>query len=295
MDKPDGSVIYTQMCNERGGIEADLTIIRLAQDHYYIVTGSGFGVHDSDWIERHLPDDVHLIETTSARAVINICGPDARRVLEACCEEDVSNEAFAFATMQKITIGAAPVRAVRIGYVGELGWELHIPTEFALHVYETLWQTGQAYNISNVGYRAIDSLRLEKGYLYWSGDITPDYSPIEAGLGFRVHLKSKQDFIGRTMLESQKLEGTAQVLCTFASADRLPVFGGETILLGGEVISLASSAGYGHTIGKTIMFGYLPIESSNEEDFELEVFAERYPIKRVDGPLYDPRNLKLKS
>nr|WP_258571322.1 FAD-dependent oxidoreductase [Flavimaribacter sediminis] len=297
VDKPVGSVIYTQLCNEAGGIEADLTITRLGQDHYYIVTGSGFGVHDSDWIRRRLPIEggAQLIEVTSARAVINICGPKARDVLEAVCEDDVSNDAFPFATARDITIGAAPVRAIRIGYVGELGWELHVPTEFGLHVYDTLWRAGLAHGVADVGYRAIESLRLEKGYLYWSADITPDYTPIEAGLGFRVHLKSKGDFIGRTALEKQKSEGVERRLNTFVTSEKLPLTGGETLLLDGETVSLACSAGYGFTVEKTILYAYLPVRLEAETGFELEVFGERYPVTRAQGPLYDPENQRLKA
>jgi len=297
MDKPVGSVIYTQLCNEHGGIEADLTITRTGPDRFYIVTGSGFGVHDSDWIRRALPQDgsVYLNDVTSARAVINICGPKAREVLQAVSEHDVSNAAFPFATAQKIIIGAAHVQAVRIGYVGELGWELHIPTEFARHVYDCLWQAGQAHGIRDVGYRAIESLRLEKGYLYWSADITPDYTPIEAGLGFRVHLKSKGDFTGRAVLEKQKSEGTRQRLCTFVCDDKLPITGGETILHGGKTVSVASSAGYGHTVGQTIILGYLPDALAQQGDFELELFGARHAIRRVDGQLYDPANERLKA
>ncbi len=297
VDKPVGSVIYTQLCNEAGGIEADLTITRLGEDHYYIVTGSGFGVHDSDWIRRHLPKGggAQLIEVTSARAVINICGPKARDVLQAVCEEDVSNDAFPFATARDVTIGAAPVRAIRIGYVGELGWELHAPTEFGLHVYDTLWRAGLEYCVADVGYRAIESLRLEKGYLYWSADITPDYTPVEAGLGFRVHLKSKGDFIGRKALEKQKSEGVERRLNTFVTGEKLPLTGGETLLLDGATVSLACSAGYGFTVSKTILYAYLPVGLEAETAFELEVFGERYPVTRVEGPLYDPENLRLKA
>ncbi|SLN49407.1 4-methylaminobutanoate oxidase (formaldehyde-forming) [Roseovarius litorisediminis] len=297
MDKPVGSVIYTQLCNTTGGIEADLTITRLGKDRFYIVTGSGFGVHDSDWIRRALPKDasVHLIDMTSAKAVINICGPKARDVLQAVSEMDLSNEAFPFGTAKDIIVGAAHVQAVRIGYVGELGWELHVATEFARHVYDCLWDAGQANGIRDVGYRAIESLRLEKGYLYWSADITPDYTPIEAGLGFRVHFKSKGDYTGRAVLEQQKTNGPEQRLCTFTCDDKLPVTGGETILSGTEVVSLASSAGYGNTVGKTIVLGYLPTALDGEKDFELEVFGERHPIRRVDGPLYDPANHRLKA
>jgi len=297
MDKPVGSVIYAQLCNETGGIEADLTITRLDADHFYIVTGSGFGVHDADWIRRHMPKDgsCHLIEVTSARAVINICGPKSREVLQSICEEDLSNAAFPFGTAQDITLGAAPVRAVRIGFVGELGWELHVPTEFGAHVYDQLWQAGQGHGICNVGYRAIDSLRLEKGYLYWSGDISPDYTPIEAGLGFRVHLKSGGDFIGREVLAQQKQDGPKRRLCTFVTEAKLPLYGGETIIHNGQTVSLATAAGFGHSVGRTILFGYLDKSLWEEADFEVEVFGKRHPIAKIDGPLYDPENTRLKS
>jgi len=297
MDKPNGTVIYAQLCNETGGIEADLTITRLGRDHFYIVTGSGFGTHDADWIRRHMPKDgsVHLIEVTSARAVINICGPKAREVLETVCENDVSNAAFPFGTAQDVTIGAAFVRAVRIGFVGELGWELHVPTEFAAHVYDALKDAGQATGIRDVGYRAIDSLRMEKGYLYWSGDISPDYTPIEAGLGFRVHLKSGGDFIGRDVLAEQKSAGPDKRLCTFVCNKKLPLYGGETILQKGKTVSLVTSAGFGCTVKQMIMFAYLPKDMCDQTVFEVEVFGERTAIKRVDGPLYDPQNEKLKA
>lgn len=297
MDKPAGTVIYTQMCNDRGGIEADLTVTRLGENHFYIVTGSAFGTHDSDWIRRHMPRDgsVHLIDVTSARAVINLCGPKARAVLERVVEEDVSNAAFPFATARDITIGAAPVRAVRIGFVGELGWELHVPTEFGLHVYDTLHAAGAAEGIRDAGYRAIDSLRLEKGYLYWSGDISPDYTPYQAGLGARVHLKSKGDFIGRAALEAERAAGPTRRLCTFVTPERLPLSGGETILRDGRVVSVATAGGFGWTVGRSIVYGYLGAGDWDASGFEIEVFGDRHPITRVDGPLYDPQNARLKA
>lgn len=297
MDKPAGSVIYTQMCNDTGGTEADVTFVRLAPDRFYMITGSGFGVHDSDWIRRNMPRDgtVHLIDVTSGKAVVNIVGPKSRDVLSAASESDVSDVALGFASAREIVIGAAPVLAARIGYVGERGYELHIPTEFAAHVYDLLWQAGQSAGIANVGYRAIESLRMEKGYIYWSGDVTPDYTPVEAGVGFRVHLKSKGDFKGRAVLEAQKNGDLSRKLCTFVSDMNLPLTGGETILRGGEVVSLATSVGYGHTVRKTIVRGYLDKMHWDEEAFTLEVFGERHPITRVESPVYDPENAALKD
>ena len=297
MDKPVGRVVYTQLCNEHGGIEADLTVTRVADDGFYIVTGSGFGVHDAHWIESHLPADgsAVLTEVTSATAVINLCGPAARRVLEAVADAPVDNARFPFATARRLNIGSAPVLAIRIGYGGELGWELHVPTEFARQLYQTLWRAGEPHGIADVGYRAIQTLRMEKGYVYWSSDVTPDYDPVEAGLGGRIHLKSKGGFIGRAALERAKAMPPARRLSTFTIDDRIAVFGGESILHDGEVVSLVTSAGYGHTIGKTILMGYLPAELATETVFEIEAFCVRHPARRVDGPLYDPEGLRLKS
>lgn len=297
MDKPVGTIIYTQMCNDAGGVEADVTFIRLAVDRFYMVTGSGFGVHDSDWIKQHLPESgsVHILEVTSGVAVLNIVGPKSREVLAAASESDVSNAAIPFSTAREIFIGAAPVRAARIGYVGELGYELHIPTEFTAHVYDTLWAAGQAQGITNVGYRAIESLRMEKGYVYWSGDISPDYTPIEAGLGFRVHLKAKGDFIGRSVLEDQKTNGAARKLCTFLTPEHLPLTGGETILVDDTVVSLATSVGFGYSVGQTILRGYLAREHWDHTEFRLEVFGEQHAITQVAGPMYDPDNIALKG
>ena len=297
MDKPIGSVLYTQMCNSHGGIEADVTFIRLSSDHFYMVTGSGFGVHDSEWLKSKFPADgtIHLIEVTSGKAVINVVGPRSRDLLSKVSESDVSGEAIPFATAKEIIIGAAPVLASRIGYVGELGFELHIPSEFAIHVYKELWQAGQEMEIANVGYRAIESLRMEKGYLYWSGDISPDYSPLEAGLGFRVHFDLKGEFLGRQALESQMKNGLDRKLFTFISEQFLPLTGGETILESGRVVSLATSAAYGFTVKKTIIRGYLDRLYWGKTEFTVEVFGQRYPVKLACSPVYDPKNLALKG
>ncbi|WP_020594587.1 GcvT family protein [Kiloniella laminariae] len=296
IDKPVGSVIYTQLCNAKGGIEADLTICRFGPEYFYIITGSGFATHDFHWIRGHLPTDgsVHAFEATSARAVINICGPNSRSVLQAVTQNDLSNKSFPFSTCQQIEVGAATLWALRIGYVGELGWELHIPTEFAAHVYELLWEAGQTHGIANVGYRAIDSLRLEKGYVYWSSEVTPDYSPYDAGLGFKVALKSKGDFIGREALQAIKLAGPKKRLSTFILEADVSLYGAETIFLGEDVVGLTTSANHGHTIGKQIALGYLSVAIADQQGFEIEAFGKRYPATRVDGALYDPGNERLK-
>ena len=296
MDKPVGSVIYTQMCNARGGIEADVTISRLGRDEFFLVTGSAFGAHDSDWIRRNIgPDEiVFLRDVTSSRAVINLCGPDARRVLEVASENDVSANAFPFASCREVYVGAAKVRAVRISYVGELGWELYVPSEYAAHVYDVLQDAGGPFNIKDAGYRAIASLRLEKSYLAWSSDITPDYSPHEAGLGHRVAYK-KGDFLGRAALVAARERPPAQQICTFTLEGEAWVHGGECILSGDTVLGVTTSGGYGHTIAKPIVMGYIPAEYLDHDDLEVEVFGERFKATRHKQAIYDPGMERMKA
>ena len=184
LDKPQGALVYTQLCNERGGIEADLTFARRDENRFYMVTGSAFGVRDMGWIRKHLPTDgsVTVQELTSARATLNLAGPRSRDILQQVVESDLSNEAFPYMTARELRLGLAPVLALRVTYLGELGYELHLPSEYAAHVYELLWAAGRDLGLADAGYRAINSLRLEKRYLYWGSDITPDYTPYEAGL-----------------------------------------------------------------------------------------------------------------
>ncbi|HEY7763507.1 MAG TPA: FAD-dependent oxidoreductase [Aestuariivirgaceae bacterium] len=291
-----GKAVYTQLCNEKGGIEADVTIIHLRDDLLYMITGSGFGRRDGGWVARHLPQGgrIRLTEVTSAWAAINLCGPRARQVLRSVADDDVSNDAFPFLKAAMIGVGRATVLAVRIGYVGELGYEIYVPQEFAAHVYETLWQAGQAFDIADAGYRAMDGCRLEKGYLYWSGDITPDYNPFEAGLGFAVAL-NKGHFIGRDALIALKQAGLHRKLCSFTVADFAPFHGGEAIYFSDRLAGWTSSAGFGHTLGKTIAFGYVPIGLAGEKDFEIEAFGRRYRAERGPRCLYDPSMTRLKS
>lgn len=297
LDKPTGTINYTQLCNEKGGIEADLTITRLGENHFYIVSGSAFGNHDYHWIESHLPFDgsAILYDVTSAYSVLNLCGPYSREVLQQVTDMDVSNAAFPFSTMKKLFIGAAPVRAMRIGYVGELGYELHIPVEYTTHVYELLKQAGASFGIGDAGYRAIDSLRMEKGYLYWSTDITPDYNPFEAGVGFRVHLQQKGNFLGRESLEKIKQDGIERKLCFLTLEKPVAVYGGEAIISKGKVLGVTSSGNFGYTVGKPIVYGYLPLSELDSDELAVEVLDEIIPAKLSQKPLYDAEMVRLKS
>ena len=295
LDKPAGSAIYTQLCNSRGGIEADLTFMRMDENRFYVVTGSGFGVRDGGWIQRHLPADgsVSFRDVTSARAVINIAGPRSRDVLAKVAEGDVSNAGFSYLGARELRIGYAPVLAVRITFVGELGWELHVPVEYAAHLYETLCEAGAEFGISDAGYRSIETLRLEKRYLYWGADITPDYTPYEAGLGFAVAL-TKGDFIGRDALVRAKAEGPKRRLVALLLDEPVSVYGGEAIFSSdGRVLGVASSGGYGHTIGKSIVYGYVASDDAKAGRYEVEAFMRRVGATRIDKAPYDPERKKL--
>jgi glycine cleavage system T protein len=291
---PAGKAIYTQLCNEKGGIEADVTLVHAGPDRFYLITGSGFGVRDSGWVARHLPPSVQIRDVTNALAVINICGPRSREILQSATDADISNSAFPFLAARSLDVGHATALAVRIGYVGELGYELYIPQEFGAHVHETLWAAGQPHGIANAGYRAIDSCRMEKGYLYWSGDISPDYNPYEAGLGFCIAM-TKGDFIGRDALAEIKAKGVARKLCSFTIEGFAPLHGGEAILLDAKVLGSTTSVGFGHTLGKTIVFGYVPIEFADQKKFVIEAFGKAYDATRGARCLYDAKMERLKA
>jgi 4-methylaminobutanoate oxidase (formaldehyde-forming) len=289
--RPDGSVVYTQLCNERGGIEADLTIVRLSRERFYVVTGSGFGVRDGGWIRKNLSAEIQFKDVTSSRSVINVQGPRSRELLARVTEDDVSNAAFPYLAAREIRVGYAPVLALRVTYAGELGWELHVPGEYALHLYETLWAAGRDLGVANAGYRALDSLRLEKGYRYWSSEISPDTNPYEAGLGFAVSFT--KDFIGRKALEEIKAQGVKRKLACFLMEGFVPLHGGEAILHQGRVIETVTSGGYGHTVGKSIAYGYIPKNLFNEKHFEIEAFGARYAAHVSARAPYDPDRRKI--
>ncbi len=290
IDRPFGSVVYTQLLNANAGIEADVTITRLADERFYFVTGSALGVRDCALIERHLPSDgsVQLIDHTSAKAVINLCGPRARAVLSQLTDAPLDNQHFAYMSAQELDLGLAPVLALRVTYFGELGWELHVPSEYAVYLYEQLARAGAPLGIKAVGYRALTGLRLEKHYLAWGSDITPDYNPYEAGLGFCVALEKEGEFLARAALQRLKQQGPKQRLCWFTAPPELQLFGGEVVYLDDRVMGSAKSAGYGYTVGRNILCAYLPIEDATHDEYLLEVMGERCTIVRHTRALYDP-------
>ncbi|MDB5554096.1 MAG: FAD-dependent oxidoreductase [Rhizobium sp.] len=302
--KPVGSLTYTQMLNDKGGIEGDVTVARVAEDEYYIVTGTGFATHDFDWIARNIPDGLHasLVDVTSGWAVLSLMGPKARDILQSITSADVSNKALPFGQFRTIGISGAPVRALRITYVGELGYELHMPVEFTSGVYDRLMEAGRAHGLANAGYRAIESLRLEKGYRAWGSDIGPDHTPFEAGLNWAVKMKSGAKFRGRDALEKQAQHGVKKMLAAFTVDDPdVVLLGRETIYRDGRRAGWLTSGGFGYTIGKPIGYGYIrnpegvTADYVNSGTYELEVATERVKANVSLKPLYDPDNARIKG
>ena len=285
--QPPGRVVYTQMCNARGGIECDLTVSRLDAERFYVVTGTAFGVHDRAWIEGNLPAglEVAVTDVSADFAVLGLMGPAARRVLETVTVDDVSDEGFPFAHRRTLRIADAEVEALRISFVGELGWELHIPRHEAGAVFDALWDAGRDHGLRHAGYRAIDSLRLEKAYRVWGADVTPDHTPLEAGLSWAVKFASGQPFLGRAALEAQRAAGPARrrLVSVLLADPNLMLFGRETILCDGQRVGWLTSGGFGHTLGVPVGLGYVDSAAGVDADylrkgrFELDVAGERVP------------------
>jgi glycine cleavage system T protein len=298
MDQPVGSVTYTAMLNERGGIKCDLTVTRLAAERFLVITGAASGPHDVAWIRRHLPADgsVQLADLTSTWCGLGVWGPRARQLAGAVTEDDVSNAAFPYLTARALQIGFVPTLALRISYVGELGWEIYAPIEYGSKLCHTLAEAGGALGAVAVGGGAFDSLRLEKGYRSWGAELHTDYHPYEAGLGFAVRL-DKGEFIGRAALERIKAQGITRKLCCMTLEDPSKVvMGKEPILDGEKMLGYVTSANYGYTVGQSIVYGYLPAEYAQlGTKVEVEYFGKRYPAKVVREPLYDPNNTQLRS
>jgi sarcosine dehydrogenase len=303
VDRAVGSVIYTQMLNRHGGIEADVTVSRIADDRYYMVTGTGFATHDLNWIQRNLSPGARVVvsDVTSACACIAVMGPRSREVLQPIAEGDLGNEAFPFATCKELFIGGCPARAVRITFVGELGWELHVPMEYAATLYDAITSSGSSFGVVDAGYRAIDSLRLEKGYRVWSVDIGPDYTPYDAGLGFAVRLDKKADFIGRDALVAARAKKPEVRFVTLTTDPDVVLLGRETIYRNGEQIGYLASGGFGYTVNRSIGMGYVrgdfvaSKEALAQGTYELEVRTRRVPATIHLEPLYDPSGSRVRS
>jgi len=298
-----GKLIYTQLLNHRGGIEADITVDRLAADRYMIVSSATTHSRDLAWIERHLDsaDRVVVTDVTSAYAVLSVQGPRSRDLLASISDADLSNAAFPFLTSQEISIGYAPAIAKRVTFVGELGWELYIPSEFAQGAFDTLTEAGREFGLRPAGYHALEHLRCERAYREFGLDLAPDDTPFEAGLGFSVKMDKPGGFIGRDALVSQRGKVLNKRLVMFKLADpEVLLFNDELIRLDGHIVGYISSGAYSFTLGRSVGMGYVhqpdgvSLELINNARFEIEIACERYPAAASLQAFFDPAGERLK-
>jgi glycine cleavage system aminomethyltransferase T/glycine/D-amino acid oxidase-like deaminating enzyme len=286
-----GAITYTQMLNQRGGIECDFTVTRLADDRFRIVTGTAFGRHDLAWIRLHAPDGVQVEDVTSRYACLGLWGPAARAILQPLTTEEL---AFPYMRARELAIGSVPCLALRVTYVGELGWELYCPVEYGLRLWDTISEGGREHGLVAGGYKAIDSLRLEKGYRVWGSDISPEDTPFEAGLGFAIKLE-KGDFIGRDALLTAD-EPTRRLACLVLDDPRSVALGSEPVRVGGEIVGRVTSGGYGYTVERSIAYAYLPSSSAAPGTrVEVEIFGEWIQGTATEEPLFDPKGERIRA
>ena len=302
---PVGKIVYTQWLNERGTIEADLTVTREAHDRYLVVTAAATQVRDFAWLRDHIPADARClaVDITSSMAVLNVQGPNSRALLQSLTPDDLSNEGFPFGTSRIIDLGYARVRASRVTYVGELGWELYIPTEYAQGVFDVIMAAGAQHGLVLCGYHALNSLRTEKGYRHWGHDISPDETPIEAGLGFVVAWNKPDGFIGRDALLAQKEAGVHQRMAQFRlHDDNVLLYHNEPIWRNGVIVGRITSGMYGHFVGGSLGMGYVANPDWLCErdwvlqgDYEIEVAGVRIPAAVSLDPWYDPKSARVRT
>jgi 4-methylaminobutanoate oxidase (formaldehyde-forming) len=290
-----GSVTYTQALNSRGGIECDFTVTRRADDEFLIVTGTAFGSHDLGWLRRQAAERgaaVRLADVTGQFACFGLWGPRARDILARLTPDDL---AFPFMTMREITVGDVPVTALRVTFVGELGWELYCSSEYGAALWRTLWEAGKEHGLVAAGYRAIDSLRLEKGYRVWGADIGPETTPWEAGLGFCVKLG--KPFLGREALVAARERGPERRLrCLTLSDPRSVALGNEPVRVGETVVGRITSGGYGYSVRSSIAYAYLPVEHADPgTKVAVEIFGEWVDGVVARDPLFDPKGERIRS
>jgi 4-methylaminobutanoate oxidase (formaldehyde-forming) len=300
VDRPVGAVVYSQFLNERGGIVADVTVTRLGEERFRVVTGSAYVDADLGWLRMQQRADDGAVEIRDASddlAVVGLFGPNARDVLETVTEDDVSRDGFGFGTARELRVGSAPALAQRISYVGELGFELYVAPEWAVQLWDRLWEAGLPHGLAAGGYRALDSLRLEKGYRYFGVDLTPLDTPYEAGLGFCVALDRKGDFTGRSALEQAAGREPERRLRTLAvgGEEYLTLYGGEAVSAGGEVVGRVRSCAYGFTVRRNVAYAYLPAELSEGARLDVDVFGRLVPAEVTQDALHDPAHERPRS
>ncbi len=292
-----GALTYTQMLNEGGGIECDFTVTRLAEDRFRIITGTAFGMHDLSWIRDHAPPGGSVVveDVTSAYACVGLWGPNARAILQRLTPTDISNEAFPFMTARELAIGSVPCLALRVTYVGELGWELYCPSEFGLRLWDTIWEAGAKHGLVAGGYKAVESLRLEKGYRVWGSDITSETDPYQAGLGFAVKLDKGPFIGGEALVKKRESPAATRLACLVLEDPRQVVLGSEPVRIDNKVVGRVTSGGYGYTVEKSIAYAYIPSSIDVDTPVEVDIFGTWIGGRVAKEPLYDPIGSKVRS
>jgi 4-methylaminobutanoate oxidase (formaldehyde-forming) len=295
-----GAVTYTQALNSRGGITCDVIVSQLDHQEFLIVTGTAFGTHDVGWLRDHARRtgaSVHLADVTGQYACFGLWGPKARDVLAPLTPQELSNAAFPYLSAQETTVGDVPVRALRVTFVGELGWELYCSAEYGAALWRTVWDAGAPHGLVACGYRAIDSLRLEKGYRVWGADIGPETTPDEAGLGFGIQLDKPGGFFGRDALLAARQHGvTRRLRCLTMNDPHEIALGGEPVLVGDTVLGRVTSGGYGYTVGRSIGYAYLPVPAAQVGTrVAVEIAGHRVDGVVEADPLYDPQGARIRA
>jgi 4-methylaminobutanoate oxidase (formaldehyde-forming) len=295
-----GSVTYTQALNSRGGIESDFTVTQLDDQAFRIITGTALGGRDLGWLRkqaRGMGADVRIADVTGQLACFALWGPRARDVLSALTPAELSNAAFPFMSSQAVTVGDVPVRALRVTFVGELGWELYCPAEYGAGLWRVLWDAGEPHGMIAAGYRAIESMRLEKSYRVWGSDIGPERTPYEAGLGFAVKLDKPGGFLGGDALVVQRDAGVRRRLRALTLEDpRQVVLGNEPVRVGDRIVGQVTSGGYGYTVGRSIAYAYLPMPDVGVGTaITVELFGREVPGVVVADPLFDPKSSRVRA
>jgi glycine cleavage system aminomethyltransferase T len=295
LDKPVGSVTYTLMLDEAGGIKSDITVARLEENHFQLGLN---GPRDIEWMKRHLPEDgsVQVRDISGGTCCIGVWGPQARELVQSLSPNDLSNEAFGFFKARRLYMGEVPVVALRVSYVGELGWEIYASADLGLRLWDLLYEAGRPLGAIAAGRGAFNGLRLEKGYRSWGTDMTTEHDPYEAGLGFAVK-PDKGDFVGREALLRRKEAGPRRKLSCFLLDDpRVVVMGSEPVYSGGGAVGYVTSAAYGYSIGQSIAYAWLPPEPSEEgAQVEIEYFGERHGATVAEEPLFDPAMKRMRG
>ena len=301
IDVEEGRAIYTQMLNDRGGIEADITVTRLAADHFRIVSGAATRWKDLAWLQKQGQRfSISVSDVTSMEAVLGLVGPRSRDLLEAVSSDEFSNEAFPFSTSKEVDLGMNKLRATRVSFAGELGWELYIPTEQAAAVYRTLVEAGREFDLVPAGHMALDSCRLEKGYKHWGHDIGTEDSPLETGLGFTIDWS--KDFLGKEALVRQKDLGVKRRLLSFAIVEGHPLLlHDEPLFRNGELVGQTTSGGRGFRTGRSLCFASvrmiegLSLKKFRDAVFEISIAGKLHRLEPLTAAAFDPNNERLKG